>query len=78
MLALSCGRPVVAPKLGSMPEVITAPCGVLYDPADPNGLTRAMEAARTRGFDETQITDYAASFSWDKAVDPFLDALKGR
>lgn len=41
-LAMSFARPVVAPAMGSLPDSIAPGSGVLYDPADPQGLRRAL------------------------------------
>ena len=41
--ALAAGVPVIQPRHGSFPEIIEATGGgVLYDPADPDGLTDAI------------------------------------
>jgi glycosyltransferase involved in cell wall biosynthesis len=78
MLALSFGRPAVAPRLGGMPELIIEPCGVLYDAAQPGSLAQAMDIARGRSFDEQAILAHAAKFDWESAARPFLSALEGR
>jgi len=42
--SLACGVPVVQPRIGAFPEIITATGGgICYDPADPAGLTQALE-----------------------------------
>ncbi len=42
--ALAAGLPVVQPRHGSFPELIqTTGGGVLYNPADPTGLTSALK-----------------------------------
>jgi len=46
MLALSAGRPVVAPAMGCLPELLPPECGILYDPADPDGLRKALIRCR--------------------------------
>lgn len=48
ILALSFGRPVVAPALGCLPETVPADAGVLYDADAPGGLEAAMRAALDR------------------------------
>lgn len=68
MLALSFGKPVVAPRLGGMPEVIVDECGVLYDADSPNGLLEAMHKARARRYDQAQIRAIADNFSWDRSA----------
>jgi len=47
VLAMSFGRPVIAPKLGTIRDVVGPHGGFLYDPSDPEGL----EAALSRGLD---------------------------
>jgi len=45
VLALSYKKPVVAPNLGGLCEYVAAGCGVLYDPDDPDGLSKALLAS---------------------------------
>jgi glycosyltransferase involved in cell wall biosynthesis len=45
ILALSFGRPVVAPALGCLPETVPPTAGVLYDPDLPDALAQAMRQA---------------------------------
>jgi beta-1,4-mannosyltransferase len=47
MFALSAGRPVVAPAIGCLPELLAPECGILYDPADPDGLREALVRCRS-------------------------------
>jgi len=43
--AMAQGVPVVQPAEGSYPEIVNATGGgLLYDPGDPNGLTRALQS----------------------------------
>ncbi|MCC7355151.1 MAG: glycosyltransferase [Anaerolineae bacterium] len=46
ILAMSLARPVIAPALGCLPELITEESGVLYDPDDPESLAQAMRHCR--------------------------------
>jgi glycosyltransferase involved in cell wall biosynthesis len=46
MLALSWGRPVIAPALGCLPATVTPEAGILYDPTDPEGLASALRSIR--------------------------------
>ena len=45
ILALSFGRPVVAPALGCLPETVPPAAGVLYDPDAPDALGVAIREA---------------------------------
>jgi len=76
MLALGFGRPVIAPRLGHLQDIIDARCGILYEPRDPEGLARAMEDAATRNFDEAAILQHARRFEWRDAAARTLSALQ--
>jgi glycosyltransferase involved in cell wall biosynthesis len=75
MLATSFGRPVVAPRMGTLEEVVTSDCGVLYDPESPSGLTQAMRDARRRTFDRARIIRRAEEFSWDRSARTFVEQV---
>jgi len=45
ILALSFGRPVVAPALGCLPETVPPTAGILYDPDAPDALADSLRAA---------------------------------
>ncbi|ADU50768.1 glycosyl transferase group 1 [Thermaerobacter marianensis DSM 12885] len=45
ILAMSHGRPVIAPRRGCLAEVVDAEGGFLYPPADPAGLEQALRHA---------------------------------
>ncbi len=75
MLALSFGRPVVAPALGFLRDTITAECGVLYDRADLLGLANALRAAMRTPFDEARIVAAAMTHDWTKSAETVRDAL---
>ena len=42
--ALAAGKPVVASRIGGMPEVLTDECGLLVAPGDPEDLAAALRA----------------------------------
>ncbi len=64
MLAMSFGRPVVAPRLGALTDVITEPAGVLFEQTSTEAFAAAMLEARRRAFDAHGILQYALSFDW--------------
>ncbi|PHZ86240.1 glycosyltransferase [Paremcibacter congregatus] len=67
VLALGFGRPVIAPGLGYLVDVINPTNGVLYYPNEKPELVKAMEYIRTEKYSEEGIVKYAASLSWDSA-----------
>jgi beta-1,4-mannosyltransferase len=75
MLAIGFGRPVVAPDIGHLRDVINSNCGVLYDPAEPEGLSRAMRLAKDRNFDEMQIQNHARAYTWHDAAMTSIRAI---
>lgn len=42
LTAMSFGKPVIAPKLGGIPETLGKADALLYDPNDPEGLAKAL------------------------------------
>jgi beta-1,4-mannosyltransferase len=66
VLALSFGRPVIAPAIASFPELVTPETGILYDPSSPDGLVSALRQARQQSWSESRIVDYARQFDWDR------------
>ncbi len=66
LLAFSFGAPVVAPAIGAFPNLIAGPRGLLYDSADPNGLSSALVEARRRDWAAARpkILSWVAQFDW--------------
>lgn len=44
--ALSFGKPVIAPEMGCLPEILDEDFSILYDPKDPDGLSNALRKAK--------------------------------
>jgi glycosyltransferase involved in cell wall biosynthesis len=67
-LALSFARPVIAPGIAAIPEDVDDRSGVLFDPAEPGGLKRAMEAVQHLNLPEMGMAAYArvAHGSWSE------------
>lgn len=66
LLALSFGLPIVAPAIGAFPALVTPPRGVLYDPAQPAGLTVALMAAEQTDWQAArpEIMAWVRQFDW--------------
>ena len=74
MLSLSFGKPVIAPRLGCLEEVISQCCGRLYDTTVQNGLLEAMASFDAGDFDCTRILSEARKYSWDRSAATFIEA----
>lgn len=55
ILALSLGKPVIAPALGCLGELISDRFGLLFDPESPQGLESAMIDIRHRQYPSEEI-----------------------
>lgn len=66
MLAMSFARPVVAPDLGCLPELISSDCGVLYEYERPEGLVTALRQCLVLDVDQMGHAAYDAmqTYSW--------------
>ena len=69
--ALCCGRPVVASRVGGIPDLVDERCGRLVPPADPEGLAEAISAALRREWNESEISR-SFSRSWDDVAREIL------
>ena len=76
--ALASGVPVVAPRVGGIPEQLTEDTGVLVEPGDAEALARAIdELLRDRGrrarMGEAAAADARARFGLDRQVEAHLE-----
>jgi glycosyltransferase involved in cell wall biosynthesis len=73
--ALACGRPVVASRVGGIPDVIVeGMTGLLVGPRDPDDLAHALLEALTHRWDEAAILASAPP-SWDESAGHLFDLL---
>jgi beta-1,4-mannosyltransferase len=69
LLALTYGRPIVAPRLGALMD-LSDNLGYFYDPSDPEGLRAALESAIHKerppdGFQEA-LSTHLATTTWEQ------------
>ena len=73
--ALACGRPVVATRVGGIPEIMSADCGQLIPPQDAGALAEALNTALGRTWDPAEISQHH-SRSWTAVSAELLDIFQ--
>jgi glycosyltransferase involved in cell wall biosynthesis len=66
--AMSCGTPIVATRVGGIPEVVPAVAGLLVPPQDRKSLQDALIEASERQWNTAAIVAHASRFRWDDNV----------
>ena len=75
--AFACGLPVVATRVGGIPEVLGHDfLGCLAEPANPEALARGLAITLTRKTDTARIVQHAQQFSWEATAKAYFDVLK--
>jgi beta-1,4-mannosyltransferase len=81
VLAMTYGRPCVAPRLGCLPEVLDDRGAFLYDPAIPGGLrdalTRAVSSPALLSMGQHNRA-CASDWTWARAADILIALYSGR
>jgi glycosyltransferase involved in cell wall biosynthesis len=70
--ALASGLPVVANRVGGLPELIDETNGVLVEPADPDGFAAGIAEALGQRFDRAEIARRATERFGREAVGSLL------
>jgi glycosyltransferase involved in cell wall biosynthesis len=64
--ALACGLPVVASRVGGVPEVVREGVnGFMVPPSEPDALAEALQRALETKWDRDAIRNTVAQFDWD-------------
>ncbi len=75
--ALACGRPVVATKVGGIPEaVINNTLGILVEPDNTEELAATLNKALEKEWDYPAIAAYGKRFSWDTIAEEYTELYK--
>ncbi|TBR36177.1 MULTISPECIES: glycosyltransferase [Dyella] len=72
--AMACGVPVVATRVGGIPEVVPAYAGILVPPHDPERLAAALLDALDAPWQGQAIAAHARGYCWDDNI-VRLDAI---
>ena len=80
--ALACGTPVVASRVGGIPEQVSDETGVLVEPEDPGALARAIESLlddprRREAMGRAGTADARERFSLERQLDAYLELYAG-
>ena len=77
-LALSESRPVIAPNMGCLPEVILPGGGLLYDPNRSGALLEAMQEIRGWDLEEAYRTALTSiqRYDWDRMAEITVEAYR--
>jgi glycosyltransferase involved in cell wall biosynthesis len=73
--ALASGRPVVASRVGGIPELLDDDNGVLTPPRDPEGLARGLKEALERSWEPEKLRASVEYLSWEAVGDRYRDLL---
>lgn len=71
--ALASGRPVVATRVGAVPDLVNEGSGILVPPADARSLARAISEAMSRTWSPERIRARVQDMSWESAAARYAD-----
>jgi len=74
--SLGSGRPVIASKVGAIPDVVSEDSGILFDPNDINSIANTFKLAFEKEWDYSQIAKSVKSLSWEAAADRYLSVFE--
>lgn len=71
--AMACGIPVVASKVGGVPEIITdSEYGIMFPPGDVQALASALKTAINKKWDSDLIRSAVKNRTWHKVAEDVL------
>jgi glycosyltransferase involved in cell wall biosynthesis len=77
--AMACGIPVVASRVGGVPEIVQEGVnGLLVPPGDAVALAAALRKSLSLSWDAAAIRQSVASFDWDRNAKEIVSVLEKR
>ncbi|MBL8513037.1 MAG: glycosyltransferase [Betaproteobacteria bacterium] len=74
--ALASGRPVVASRVGGIPDMVSAGAGILVEASHPEALANALETAMNRTWDPTLVAATVQGATWQAAAARYVAAYQ--
>jgi glycosyltransferase involved in cell wall biosynthesis len=74
--ALACGRPVVATRVGGIPEIMSDSCGRLIPPRDAEALCQALDSVLSAEWDAASIFAHW-NRSWATVAKELMGVVQG-
>ncbi len=75
--ALACGTPVVASRVGAVPDLLDESCGVMCEPGDADALAEALARALERDWDRAAVRARTDGMSWEANALKLHGILRG-
>jgi len=72
--ALASGRPVVATRVGGIPELIGDENAILIPPSNPEALAVALQEAFRRPWNPQALSESVSRYSWETSAAALFDA----
>lgn len=72
--ALACGRPLVATRVGGIPEIMSDECGRLVPPRDAGALAEALRAVLDKAWDAAAISSFRGR-GWDAVAAELMEVF---
>lgn len=73
--SMACGVPVVATRVGGIPEVVTENTGYLANEITPEAIAKSLEMALDKQWNVNEIRQHAEQFNWSKNITELCDLL---
>lgn len=74
--ALASGRPVIASKVGGIPELVNDRNGILFEKGNVEQLANALTRALEREWDSQIIQDTIKEYTWESIANQYLNVYK--